>query len=157
MWIFCSFFFSSRRRHTRCALVTGVQTCALPISPNRPQSGYDSRFLAIERVIFADDRFGVAVEFVERHDRISGAGLDEDDDGHHGPGEAPAKRLGGGKRHGINSCPWERAIPARQAPRRTGAGRNHRAQSRGPREAWGPFTGALTEARNRRSDGKGTG
>src|SRR3546814_1006327 len=28
--IYC--FFSSRRRHTRCALVTGVQTCALPIS-----------------------------------------------------------------------------------------------------------------------------
>src|SRR3546814_8336891 len=26
------FFFSSRRRHTRCALVTGVHTCALPIS-----------------------------------------------------------------------------------------------------------------------------
>src|SRR3546814_12766257 len=29
---FSSFFFSCRRRHTRCALVTGVQTCALPIS-----------------------------------------------------------------------------------------------------------------------------
>src|SRR3546814_10081106 len=29
------FFFSSRRRHTRCALVTGVQTCALPISAAR--------------------------------------------------------------------------------------------------------------------------
>src|SRR3546814_19852508 len=28
----CFFFFSSQRRHTRCALVTGVQTCALPIS-----------------------------------------------------------------------------------------------------------------------------
>src|SRR3546814_9553879 len=28
----CFFFFSSRRRHTSCALVTGVQTCALPIS-----------------------------------------------------------------------------------------------------------------------------
>src|SRR3546814_4690292 len=28
-------FFSSRRRHTRCALVTGVQTCALPISLTR--------------------------------------------------------------------------------------------------------------------------
>src|SRR3546814_4994018 len=27
-----TFFFSSRRRHTSCALVTGVQTCALPIS-----------------------------------------------------------------------------------------------------------------------------
>src|SRR3546814_1892122 len=33
MVFFCFvFFFSSRRRHTRCALVTGVQTCALPIS-----------------------------------------------------------------------------------------------------------------------------
>src|SRR3546814_14486682 len=32
-WLLCIlFFFSSRRRHTRCALVTGVQTCALPIS-----------------------------------------------------------------------------------------------------------------------------
>src|SRR3546814_2037122 len=31
------FFFSSRRRHTRCALVTGVQTCALPISSLRPR------------------------------------------------------------------------------------------------------------------------
>src|SRR3546814_11591491 len=30
--VFFLFFFSSRRRHTRCALVTGVQTCALPIS-----------------------------------------------------------------------------------------------------------------------------
>src|SRR3546814_20882619 len=28
---FFFFLFSSRRRHTRCALVTGVQTCALPI------------------------------------------------------------------------------------------------------------------------------
>src|SRR3546814_2610320 len=32
MYVVFSFFFSSRRRHTRCALVTGVQTCALPIS-----------------------------------------------------------------------------------------------------------------------------
>src|SRR3546814_3562587 len=31
IFVLC-FFFSSRRRHTRCALVTGVQTCALPIS-----------------------------------------------------------------------------------------------------------------------------
>src|SRR3546814_3310967 len=42
-----SFCFSSRRRHTRCALVTGVQTCALPISfwpdprdaPSSPAAG----------------------------------------------------------------------------------------------------------------------
>src|SRR3546814_1238627 len=36
-------FFSSRRRHTRCALVTGVQTCALPISPQIPDSGHNLR------------------------------------------------------------------------------------------------------------------
>src|SRR3546814_6850305 len=34
------FFFSSRRRHTSCALVTGVQTCALPICTyTRPMMG----------------------------------------------------------------------------------------------------------------------
>src|SRR3546814_6908383 len=42
------FFFSSRRRHTRCALVTGVQTCALPIytasTPNSwAQMAYDEK------------------------------------------------------------------------------------------------------------------
>src|SRR3546814_8788886 len=31
----CSYFFSSRRRHTSCAFVTGVQTCALPICTKR--------------------------------------------------------------------------------------------------------------------------
>src|SRR3546814_6605355 len=43
LWL-CLFFFSSRRRHTRCALVTGVQTCALPISvaakPDAEQMAY---------------------------------------------------------------------------------------------------------------------
>src|SRR3546814_5204966 len=34
------FFFSSRRRHTRCALVTGVQTCALPISWRNDQRAH---------------------------------------------------------------------------------------------------------------------
>src|SRR3546814_2049611 len=32
----CCFFVSSRRRHTSCALVTGVQTCALPIFAAHP-------------------------------------------------------------------------------------------------------------------------
>src|SRR3546814_3869317 len=42
------FFISSRRRHTRCALVTGVQTCALPIStPGR---------VAHRRPVHAEDR-----------------------------------------------------------------------------------------------------
>src|SRR3546814_1747510 len=35
------FFFSSRRRHTRCALVTGVQTCALPISSKLKASPHE--------------------------------------------------------------------------------------------------------------------
>src|SRR3546814_7036863 len=56
-WCDIFFFFSSRRRHTRCALVTGVQTCALPIyvkaddilvlrnagpkgAPGMPEAGY---------------------------------------------------------------------------------------------------------------------
>src|SRR3546814_2392451 len=39
------FFFSSRRRHTRCALVTGVQTCALPISTMRTSSHWLSNDL----------------------------------------------------------------------------------------------------------------
>src|SRR3546814_4351296 len=36
------FFFSSRRLHTRCALVTGVQTCALPIFNPLPSGIYAS-------------------------------------------------------------------------------------------------------------------
>src|SRR3546814_1031968 len=60
---FSVFFFSSRRRHTRCALVTGVQTCALPILANMPidsqiqcgsilasQSGMSGSRLALDRV-----------------------------------------------------------------------------------------------------------
>src|SRR3546814_6954471 len=44
------FFFSSRRRHTRCALVTGVQTCALPIcDPDHPRSDPGDRRFALER------------------------------------------------------------------------------------------------------------
>src|SRR3546814_4304229 len=40
------FFFSSRRRHTRCALVTGVQTCALPISADVPLAIDHFRYFA---------------------------------------------------------------------------------------------------------------
>src|SRR3546814_9845169 len=41
-------FFSSRRRHTRCALVTGVQTCALPISIGAmPDDRKDGRLMLL--------------------------------------------------------------------------------------------------------------
>src|SRR3546814_5437853 len=45
----CCFLFSSRRRHTRCALVTGVQTCALPIFPELQgiMGGYYARAEAL--------------------------------------------------------------------------------------------------------------
>src|SRR3546814_9528294 len=50
----CVVFFSSRRRHTRCAVVTGVQTCALPISRFRkrwdktPENQAVNDYLAIK-------------------------------------------------------------------------------------------------------------
>src|SRR3546814_16704615 len=44
------FFFSSRRRHTRCALVTGVQTCALPISAHGADAVQDAMVEAMSRL-----------------------------------------------------------------------------------------------------------
>src|SRR3546814_6495866 len=46
------FVFSSRRRHTRCALVTGVQTCALPISS--PMTRCVLLNLTVELAYFVD-------------------------------------------------------------------------------------------------------
>src|SRR3546814_14104229 len=56
------FFFSSRRRHTRCALVTGVQTCALPIFIKRQRLiiGYISKDEAFRFCKAGqDDRFAI--------------------------------------------------------------------------------------------------
>src|SRR3546814_4677641 len=56
--LFC--VFSSRRRHTRCALVTGVQTCALPIfyrakaEPRAKGSGIDGPAPLYGNSLFAD-------------------------------------------------------------------------------------------------------
>src|SRR3546814_8459414 len=51
MW-FVVFFFSSRRRHTRCALVTGVQTCALPISLVRSMVSSDQLLRSFYMALF---------------------------------------------------------------------------------------------------------
>src|SRR3546814_3502286 len=47
-------FFSSRRRHTRCALVTGVQTCALPISGLGLVEREEARHPAIGEVLMVE-------------------------------------------------------------------------------------------------------
>src|SRR3546814_10596560 len=52
-------FFSSRRRHTSCALVTGVQTCALPISARVFGAGYGSRLARIVVPLHARAFIGV--------------------------------------------------------------------------------------------------
>src|SRR3546814_4397302 len=66
------FFFSSRRRHTRCALVTGVQTCALPICLRFEAylTGDQADWLLerIERGMFADPSeaaFAIVKNFID--------------------------------------------------------------------------------------------
>src|SRR3546814_2477966 len=55
------FFFSSRRRHTRCALVTGVQTCALPISGIARFAATTNNAAAHAKVAALVDGFGEAI------------------------------------------------------------------------------------------------
>src|SRR3546814_8436894 len=55
MWYI--FFFTSRRRHTRCALVTGVQTCALPILLELAEPDTIARERRLEELL---DEFGLA-------------------------------------------------------------------------------------------------
>src|SRR3546814_8518300 len=64
MVIVCCFFFSSRRRHTICALVTGFQTCALPI--------YGEIEAALVQADVADWAFRSTALFAGRpaHDRL---------------------------------------------------------------------------------------
>src|SRR3546814_2306132 len=65
MWmIVFLFFFASRRRHTRCALVTGVQTCALPILQAYGVS-FDVFFL--ESSLYADGKVEETVRELIAH------------------------------------------------------------------------------------------
>src|SRR3546814_7923457 len=76
-WVW--FFFSSRRRHTRCALVTGVQTCALPISVPIPGAGnalqririLEGRQMAMR---LAEDAVNIRADAIgaARSDRVAG-------------------------------------------------------------------------------------
>src|SRR3546814_13230990 len=65
-------FFSSRRRHTRCALVTGVQTCALPISTRVEKSPWHINSIP--------SMFGMCILYVRRGFREHEGGYDEQQD-----------------------------------------------------------------------------
>src|SRR3546814_2930374 len=82
-----SFFFSSRRRHTICALVTGVQTCALPI--------FDRDDLVPERLVGREKRRRLVPAGVV-YQRPDGAkiGLDGLDCGIHRVLVADVERIG---------------------------------------------------------------
>src|SRR3546814_8244737 len=69
--MYACFFFSSRRRHTRCALVTGVQTCALPICPALVSQGKIAAVIAAkptERRMMLEEAAGIAGLHVRRRD-----------------------------------------------------------------------------------------
>src|SRR3546814_10859217 len=78
MFVFVLFFVSSRRRHTRCALVTGVQTCALPIF----FGGVDELG---QRAVVGGVDAELLVGVVERADGVSHE---------HGPGDASRVEVG---------------------------------------------------------------
>src|SRR3546814_10337531 len=69
MCALCFVFLSSSRRHTRCALVTGVQTCALPISGEfAVRGGLLDLFPAGEEHALRLDFFGDEIESVRTFD-----------------------------------------------------------------------------------------
>src|SRR3546814_8499482 len=55
------FFFSSRRRHTRGALVTGVQTCALPISQQKRLKGKSADVATMIAAFAREERPATAI------------------------------------------------------------------------------------------------
>ena len=85
------FFFSSRRRHTRSGRVTGVQTCALPISsPTRAKPAADSMYETMTQrttspvpqtvVVAAEDIYGTADRDVTERCVLPAAGKSASDD-----------------------------------------------------------------------------
>src|SRR3546814_11972218 len=84
----CCYYFSSRRRHTRCALVTGVQTCALPIcfeQQRRRQHG-ERRSRILDHPAAAPIHGAAKALLVQRGDGDA-------DEGEEGEPIAPERRL----------------------------------------------------------------
>src|SRR3546814_6665020 len=74
---FFVFFFSSRRRHTICALVTGVQTCALPIYVLRFSAGVEraSEHPLATAIVEAAEHRNIAIPDVSDFDSPTGKGV----------------------------------------------------------------------------------
>src|SRR3546814_9774424 len=87
------FFFSSRRRHTRCALVTGVQTCALPIYDLGWRIGsqaYTFRLFTLEEALGKLNTLGL--KYVELYPgQKIGAGLGDETTNHNASPETIQK------------------------------------------------------------------
>src|SRR3546814_9326825 len=71
------FFFSTRRRHTGCALVTGVQTCALPISRQiADNAGEDGAFIVGKLLESSDYNWGFNAATGEYEDLVKSGVID---------------------------------------------------------------------------------
>src|SRR3546814_5241465 len=84
-------FFSSRRRHTRCALVTGVQTCALPIFDRLWDLAAETRAEAMAGL--ADDRRQALIESL-RHVKRNLVAAEAGDSGDEPPQKAISNAAG---------------------------------------------------------------
>src|SRR3546814_4298794 len=96
MWCKRVFLFSSRRRHTRCALVTGVQTCALPISSDHIGGGAQEVVAGEVAVKVVDRLEAVEIDDQHRHGLPAlGRGSEQ------GVDRSEARRVG---KEGVSTC-----------------------------------------------------
>src|SRR3546814_14417827 len=144
LWILVWFFFSSRRRHTRCALVTGVQTCALPISGAAfpPECFPSARRKRTGR--YAGRRNRRAPE-----DRAQCAFVPFEGAQQRRVAEVMAARTLRLLRAGLQGDEWPRRLPHRKLLRR------QRARRTGGCADASKLQGELTETLHRKSVGKG--
>src|SRR3546814_8961100 len=74
LWLF---YLSRRRRHTRCALVTGVQTCALPIFPGRTRQPEIKPLMKVAVLVLYDLQIGAVARNIEDADIAAIEGADD--------------------------------------------------------------------------------
>src|SRR3546814_3937112 len=89
MTCLCVFFFSSRRRHTICALVPGVQTCALPIFLLVGTSGVGKTetAIALADVLYGGERNMITINMSEYQEAHTVSSLKGSPPGYVGFGE----------------------------------------------------------------------